>query len=463
MILVISLYLFGMVVFFLAGFAILSKKLSVSRLPIANHLWLLGLFCLLHGLYDGIKLYNTFSNQWLLLDPGSGIWFFRYLFLGAAFSALGVFGLRMIDEISLVSSYFNSVSTRFVILLFVCSAALISLLAGGAMDEFWLRWCIALPASLLSGLSLMFYSRQLTQRTQQGAESLRLAGICMLAFGAVSVIILPHSSAAYASYLILCLRALAAGLFVFFILQALSIFDAEQLDILEERLARFAQSERLTSLGRLAAGVAHEINNPLANAALNLDMLGDELDVPEKAQRRIATINHSLDRASNIARELLQVSRDAEHDEPRPLSLRKLIESAVQLVTAQSSGVQIKVQCDSDAEVDCIGWKLEEVLINLLQNAIDASSPGEEVEVALVEEDKWVRVSVSDRGSGVASADREKIFEPFFTTKEPGKGTGLGLAVCYAIVEVHRGKLSFEDRRGGGSIFTLTLARSRHE
>lgn len=453
----VSLYLFGEIAFLLAGLAILAKNTRISRLSIAGCIWLLAMFCVLHGLYDGLKLYNTISNQMNLLDSAHPIWALRYVFLGLAFMFLAFFAINLIDRAQLRGTEILSRHIRLLELLIFVAVALLIFSSLGSISEIHLRRYVALPAGVIAGVVLWIYSSQLEQRAQEGSVYMRNAAIVLILIGLAAPIVPPHSSAQLETYALLTFRALSALFLMYFVLRALSIFDVEQLDLLEERLSRFAQTEKLTSLGRLAAGVAHEINNPLANASLHADLLRDHLAKDLNALKRLDTIDQNIDRAASIAKELLHVSREADRDRMSHENLVQIVERAIKLVDLQADSIAIDLVVNANPQVRAIAWKLEEVMINLLLNAMDASASGQSITVSIDAGAKEAMVTISDQGTGISEEIRDRIFDPFFTTKEPGKGTGLGLSVCFGIVHNHGGRIEVNRNAPGGSDFVVTI------
>jgi signal transduction histidine kinase/Na+/proline symporter len=237
--------------------------------------------------------------------------------------------------------------------------------------------------------------------------------------------------------------------------------------------AAIAHQERLASIGRLAAGVAHEIGNPLTAIALVAQNIERESHEGEPVEldglrERVSLVISQTKRIDAIVRALLDFSRAGEGAtvgraiEPHALlSVSALVDEA--LVIARLAAKTRHVTLDR-AEIDpalCVRGqrqRLLQVLVNLVVNACDASPEGETVRLSANEtDDGQLEITVEDRGHGVPEALRERVFEPFFTTKEAGQGTGLGLSIAYGIVEEHRGALSLSPRDGGGTIALVRL------
>jgi two-component system, cell cycle sensor histidine kinase and response regulator CckA len=228
-----------------------------------------------------------------------------------------------------------------------------------------------------------------------------------------------------------------------------------------ERVAGHA--DRLTSLGQLAAGVAHEINTPLANVMLITESLRRRSADPW-IQERLDTISVQVDTAARIVRGLLDFARRSE-PQMSELDLRDVTRDATQFLKGkQSANVELEV-VQPEAPVPIWGdrGQLIQVLTNLLNNAYDAMVGEGRIRVEVRCAGADGEVEVSDTGEGISKEALPHIFEPFFTTKSEGQGTGLGLAICHGIVQAHHGSMVGRNLAGGGASFlvTLPLARSR--
>ncbi len=238
--------------------------------------------------------------------------------------------------------------------------------------------------------------------------------------------------------------------------------DITETHMLEDELIH---SERLASVGRLAAGVAHEIGNPvtgIASLAQNLREESDDADVRELADDIVT----QTERISAIVQTLVNFSHGGKHREAvteESVSLFECANEAIKLLRLDKDATTIIYVNNCDGLHLALGnqQRLTQVFVNLLSNARDACQNGQTVIVSSQVIDRYtVAATVSDPGYGIAQAELEHIFEPFFTTKEPGKGTGLGLALVYSIVEDHGGTIQVDSTQGVGTDFTLKLPRS---
>lgn len=217
-------------------------------------------------------------------------------------------------------------------------------------------------------------------------------------------------------------------------------------------------AERLTTAGRLAAGIAHEINNPLEGMANYLSLARGALergDV-ETAQRRLDGVRQGLERAAMVVRQVLAHADPAKA--PRvALDLNQVLTEATEFVRSRPEFAGVRFEsalADAPLVVEGNAIMLGQVALNLIVNACEAQPGGGEVRVASRAVDGGVQCEVADRGPGIADADRERIFEPFFSTKN---STGLGLSICHSIVRQHGGRLEVQPRPDGGTVFRMTL------
>jgi len=229
---------------------------------------------------------------------------------------------------------------------------------------------------------------------------------------------------------------------------------------LEDQLA---QAEKLSSIGLLAAGVAHEVNTPLAVIASQGQLLLRQVAPDDPQSRTVEKIVKQAFRASEIVNSLLKFSR-VSGSEFAELNINRIIQETLSLVEPmlKTSHVQINLQLASKLPAVSGNYgKLQQVFMNLLVNARDAMPSGGELTLVTEQEDSVVRVEVCDTGIGIAPDHLNKIFDPFFTTKAKNRGTGLGLAVSYGIIREHGGTVEVESRSGHGSTFRLEFPALR--
>ncbi|WP_332821703.1 sensor histidine kinase [Pseudomonas sp.] len=221
----------------------------------------------------------------------------------------------------------------------------------------------------------------------------------------------------------------------------LLVEDLTETQYLEDKLVH---SERLASIGRLAAGVAHEIGNPITGIACLAQNLREEREDDGELTEISEQILEQTKRVSRILQSLMSFAHSGGHQQAdEPVCLAQVTQEAIGLLSLNRRSVEVEFfnLCDPDHWVDGDPQRLAQVLINLLSNARDASPPGAAIRVRTEASEHTVDLIVEDEGSGIPKAIIDRLFEPFFTTKDPGKGTGLGLALVYSIVEEHYGQI----------------------
>ena len=259
---------------------------------------------------------------------------------------------------------------------------------------------------------------------------------------------------------------------------------------LQKTQKRLSRSEKLAGIGTLAAGIAHEINNPLASVASCAEGLMDRVDnvdFKSKDDKEVfsdylKTVYDETYRCKAIISKLLDFSRKqvpvfSEVNEnalvphyrvipPSPLvfdevNVNTLVANVVKLICRQKELEKLRIELNYDPEpVITYGDanQLQQVFLNMILNAIDATAGGEKIEITTIRVDNFVQIIIEDTGCGIAPENLDRIFEPFFSTKSPGKGTGLGLSICYGIIEEHKGKiLASSNGIGKGTKFTISL------
>jgi len=229
---------------------------------------------------------------------------------------------------------------------------------------------------------------------------------------------------------------------------------------------RLIQSEKQASVGRLAAGVAHEINNPLTGVLTYTHMLLRRKDIGNDIRSDLQTIAESTERVRKIVKGLLDFSRQTKLNK-EPTDVNMLIHSVISAMENQTliKGVSMKFNPGENLpRLTLDRSQFQSVLINLIINALDATEPGGDINIytatGLSASDagkKGVEISVADTGCGIPPEDLDKLFDPFFTTKEVGEGTGLGLSVSYGIVQRHGGTIRVQSEVGKGTRFFIWL------
>ncbi|MEO7036757.1 MAG: response regulator [Polyangiaceae bacterium] len=236
---------------------------------------------------------------------------------------------------------------------------------------------------------------------------------------------------------------------------------------LQTAQSQLVQSAKLASLGELVAGVAHEINNPLAfvishlatarRSAAKLDsgvrgaLPGEPVAIWEKALDRMTEMEAGLQRMRDLVLKLRTFSR-LDEGERKVVSIRECVESMLTILSHRyKERIDVETQYGEPDLVDCYPGLLTQAIMNLVANAIDAIAGTGVIKIVTGAEGEWYRIAVTDSGIGIPDAVREKILDPFFTTKPVGQGTGLGLSITYSIIRKHGGKIEFRSAAGGGT------------
>ena len=233
-------------------------------------------------------------------------------------------------------------------------------------------------------------------------------------------------------------------------------------DVTERRHleANLAQSEKLAAVGQLAAGVAHEINNPLTAVIANAQLMQRSMPPDSDLQESVDLILIAGSRAAQVVRNLLDFARKEQYRFDRT-DINETIRKTLELVQHEVVSRSIVLKFEPDPElprVSASGDHLQGVWLNLILNAFDALNglPGE-IRVSTHRQNREVQVVIEDTGKGISAENLTRIFEPFFTTKLPGHGTGLGLSVCHQIIKQHNGQILVESEAGRGTRFTIIL------
>lgn len=234
-----------------------------------------------------------------------------------------------------------------------------------------------------------------------------------------------------------------------------------------EAIHAVGRAEKLAAVGRLAAGVVHEINNPLATISACAEALERRVeegsfegsDAADDLAEYLGLIKSEAFRCKSITTGLLDFSRLRSGDR-HPLDVADILRSSANLISHQKRGENIEIRIEAEPDLPMVkadSGQIQQAIIALGTNAIDAMPGGGVLTFRASADHNRVTIEVEDTGVGIAAEDLSKIFEPFFTTKEVGEGTGLGLAVCYGIITDHGGRLSVRSNLDRGTTFTIAL------
>jgi C4-dicarboxylate-specific signal transduction histidine kinase len=228
-------------------------------------------------------------------------------------------------------------------------------------------------------------------------------------------------------------------------------------------------ADKMATLGEMAAGIAHEINNPLAiiqSRAYQIFKMTERNDPKEKIMELADSIEQTVGRIAKIIRGLKAFSRDSAGDEMEIQNIKQIFDETLELSKQRILQNNIKLHIEGDFEVliDCKPTEISQVLINLINNSFDAivAQNNPWIKIKCLANKGFVDISVTDSGAGIPKEIANKIMNPFFTTKEIGKGTGLGLSIASTIVANHRGKL-WLDRSHTNTRFVITLPTAQSQ
>jgi two-component system, NtrC family, sensor kinase len=254
---------------------------------------------------------------------------------------------------------------------------------------------------------------------------------------------------------------------------------AEELAETNQRLrqaqGQLVQSEKMASLGQLVAGIAHEINNPLAFVINNIFMVQEQLtklasEVPNghpvalptinKMRTRVDHMREGTDRVGDLVAKLRTFSR-LDEGQIKTIDIHESIESVLLFLRHKMENrIEVERSYNATGDLTCLAGELNQVLMNVIGNAIDSIEAAGRISLSTNVRDGNFVIAVRDTGKGIPENIRDKVFEPFFTTKPIGQGTGLGLAISYGIIQAHRGSIEFSSEIGKGTEFILKIPMS---
>jgi signal transduction histidine kinase len=219
------------------------------------------------------------------------------------------------------------------------------------------------------------------------------------------------------------------------------------------------QQEKLASIGRLSAGVAHEINNPLTTILTTTMLLQEELDPADPKYQELETVTKETLRCRKIVTGLLDFARQSKPIK-KENDLNQLVKDSIILTKKQAAFKDVTLTFELAEDLPHIfidKGQIQQSIINLVINAIEATEPGGSISVTTTYQplQNFVEIAVKDTGTGIAESDTDKIFDPFFTTKDDG--SGLGLAITHGIIEQHNGAIDVESQFGRGTTFRIKL------
>jgi two-component system NtrC family sensor kinase len=233
---------------------------------------------------------------------------------------------------------------------------------------------------------------------------------------------------------------------------------------LEEAHAALRHNEKLSALGRLAASVAHDINNPLSSILTYLYLLKQDTGPDAQMTEDLTLIERQVNVIANLVKQLRDFSKPTQQQR-RAIALQDVIDDVIMLTSKDLEKRNIEVAghySPALPDVHAAADQMSEILLNMVVNARDAMPDGGKLTLEAYPEDDSVVLKVTDTGCGMSQETQDRIFEPFFTTKGE-EGTGLGLSICYRIIQEHDGQIAVESEVGSGTTFTITLPQAKEK
>jgi signal transduction histidine kinase len=460
--LVYPLYFFYGAAFLFLGISILGKDLKASDLKLSNSLWMLGTFGFIHGFHEWLQLLPLIQGERMIRQEIVLIKLISLAAIILSFFFLLQFGLSLISALDkLQTKWVKGIPYALTLLWAVIlwkNWSDIDLLFLWRV-EVGIRYTLGLTAGFATGYGLITYSSEIKKTSGPVSRNFLFSGIAILFYGLLEGVIDLRTLLSLIHVPVEFLRGVAVLLFSYFIIKALNIFDIETRRKIEQQARLLVQTEKLSSLGQLAAGIAHEINNPLTNASLAIQTLKARLKGANEqpvAVEKLDAIERNIDRASAIAQELLQFSRQRA-EEFVPLNINSVISGSITLLGYKLRNIDLQRDLAPVPEVMGDGGKLEQVFINILSNSLEAMPDGGRIFISSSQKNGLIEVRVTDTGMGITGENLSRVFDPFFTTKEIGSGTGLGLSICYGIIKQHHGQIELASVVGKGTTATIRI------
>jgi signal transduction histidine kinase len=459
---VCMLYFFYGLAFLFLGVSIAVKDMHGSELKLANSLWLLAGFGFAHGAHEWLELFLLLQGRFIPAEQVFLVKSITVFVVILSFFFLLMFGLaliRILDEKPM--QWIRAVPAALFLfwIVYLWNYEIKMEINFLQKADVLSRNTFGFAGSLVTAYGLATYSKEVKKLSPIVSKNLYYAGIAFVFYGIFAGVIASHSVVPILSIPVEVIRAISAVIIACMIIKALNIFDIETRKKLENHLKLLAQSEKLASIGQLAAGIAHEINNPLTNASLSIQTLKGRLKHNSEDKdfiQKLDAVERNVDRASIIAKELLQFSRERE-TELIPVNINKTIAGALTLLSHPLKNISVHHNMSEAPEIMGDPRKLEQVFINILNNAVEAIRGEGSISINTMHDDGLVTIEITDTGQGIGEEVLSRVFDPFFTTKEVGAGTGLGLSICYGIISQHNGAIEISSVPQKGTTVTIKL------
>lgn len=466
----IIFFVYGMS-FLVMGIAILLQPKAHSALRLADSLWLLGIFGLVHGFSEMLDLWALHHAPGALPDAA------RWLVLTASFVFLFEFGRRLNGE---DLPPWARRSARWYAPAAVAAAALCALSSAddsAARGLALSRYFLGLPGGLLAGAGLIRYKRR-EENLRQDHPAVKYfdwAGGAFLCYCVLAGAVVGPAPFFPANWLnaetfraatgvpVQLLRAACAVVAAYGLIRVLSIFDEEAREALARALAakkeQLQQSQKVELIGRMSAGVVHDLNNILTSVLGSCEILR-AAPLDDGGKTEVQAIEEAARRAQALARQILIFTRRPS-GEVRRVDLNAVV-AGLDNMLRRLLGARYSVEIRPSGEgafIEADPSRVEQILLNLAINARDAMPDGGKLKIGVdlvaLPAGRRVLLTVADAGAGISPDALPRLFEPFFTTKPAGKGTGLGLYVVHEIVTQYGGAIEVDSRPGNGATFKV--------
>jgi len=468
------LYLFYGAAFLFLGVSIAAKDMKGSDLKLADNLWLLGAFGFFHGFREWLELFLIVEGMNLSLEQMIAAKAAAVLLMLISFVFLLQFGISLVSGLDVNRIRFVKILPFLFFLAWTLFVWFFGIRTEGyqvhihtlLLAETGARFMFGFTGGMMTSYGLVAYSREVTILSRSVAKKFSYAGVAFIFYGLFAGLFSSGFSIINLPVPVEMIRGILAFFITYFIVNALNIFDIETRKKIEQQTRRLVQTEKLASLGQLAAGIAHEINNPLTNASLGIQTLKNKLRSKEAGPdfaEKLDAVERNIDRASTIAQELLQFScpREAKFVS---LNINKVIRHTLTLMQYKLSTFTVLQELGPVPDIMGEPGKLEQVFINVLSNSIEAMPDGGTITISTAIQGDMVTTRITDTGAGIENENLSRIFDPFFSTKEVGIGTGLGLSICYGIIKQHGGNIEVVSTQGKGTTLTVKLPiKGRYE
>lgn len=438
---VFKIYLIYGLAFITLFFAILLRDMSSSEIKIAKVLPYLGISGLVLGFHEWSELYLAiYQQEFVITKPMEVLLLLKFVI---AYLPLNLFAWKMTELLdATIAKTVRRVWLGLATLLLAVSFYQFS------TQDFYAftisatrnaRLLFSLIASCVAGVGLALYSKQLEEQDVPNHLYFLLSGIAFFIYGLGSALVF----AQYGAW-VLVFRCVGAVMLLATLWQALKMFDLERKQQIEEALSLSLQNQKLKELGELSSAIAHEIKTPISSALMSCDLLEQNRENQEIADRQIVRIRRGLERAACISQEVLRYSHQHSIERER-VHVESIVNAALDMLRYRLAQYDLTLDIDPKLYVRGDKALLEEVVINLVSNALDASANQRKLAIRVQKDHDKVSLKVRDWGTGMSPKILEKATQPFFTTKPKGKGTGMGLALVKQIATQHNGSITFSN------------------